>query len=169
MRAPAGLHLDYVSLAEYQAAEWGDVLGVATFSGTRCRVRAPVAEIPVAQVSTPVLPGTGHVFEVWRCNRPATSGQRQRVRFRRTADMLFGCIAVSEAQLAAAAARTDGVRRSRTGHAAGHGALHEATSQAYRESCAAVDAENYPHLLRVWNYLPDLNGYDDDTVGDLPL
>src|SRR5437879_1224986 len=131
--------------------------------------RSPVAEIPVAQVSTPVLPGTGHVFEVWRCNRPATSGQRQRVRFRRTADMLFGCIAVSEAQLAAAAARTDGVRRSRTGHAAGHGALHEATSQAYRESCAAVDAENYPHLLRVWNYLPDLNGYDDDTVGDLPL
>jgi len=90
MRAPAGLHLDYVSLAEYQAAEWGDVLGVATFSGTRDRVGATVAEIPVAEVSTPVLPGTGHVFEVWRCNRPATSGQRQRVRFRRTADMHCG-------------------------------------------------------------------------------
>src|SRR5438046_296447 len=157
MRAPAGLHLDYVSLAEYQAAEWGDVLGVATFSGTRDRVGATVAEIPVAQVSTPVLPGTGHVFEVWRCNRPATSGQRQRVRFRRTADMLFGCIAVSEAQLAAAAAAPDGARCSGAGHAAGHGALHEATSQAYREICAAVDAENYPHLLRVWNYLPDIN------------
>jgi len=157
MRAPAGLHLDYVSLAEYQAAEWGDVLGVATFSGTRDRVGATVAEIPVAQVSTPVLPGTGHVFEVWRCNRPATSGQRQRVRFRRTADMLFGCIAVSEAQLAAAAAGPDRARCSRAGHAAGHGALHEATSQAYREICAAVDAENYPHLLRVWNYLPDIN------------
>jgi chorismate lyase/3-hydroxybenzoate synthase len=146
MRAPAGLHLDYVSLAEYQAAGWGDVLGVATFSGTRDRVGAPVAEIPVARVSTPVLPGTGHVFEVWRCNRPATSGQRQRVRFRRTADMLFGCIAVSEAQLAA-----------------GHGALHEATSQAYREICATLDAESYPHLLRVWNYLPDINRDADGT------
>jgi len=33
MRALAGLHLDYVSLAEYQAARWGDVLGVATFNG----------------------------------------------------------------------------------------------------------------------------------------
>src|SRR5437016_11883460 len=163
MRAPAGLHLDYVSPAEYQAAEWGDVLGVATFSGTRDRVGATVAEIPVAEVSTPVLPGTGHVFEVWRCNRPATSGQRQRVRFRRTADVWVGSTAGSEAQRAAAAAGPDRARCSRAGHAAGHGALHEATSQAYREICAAVDAENYPHLLRVWNYLPDINRDSNGT------
>src|SRR5437762_2404638 len=80
MRAPAGLHLDYVSLAEYQAAEWGDVLGVATFSGTRDRVGATVAEIPVAQVSTPVLPGTGHVFEAWRCNRQFNSARQHALR-----------------------------------------------------------------------------------------
>src|SRR5438046_9879828 len=150
--APAGLDLDYGSLAEYQAAEWGDVLGVATFSGTRDRVGATVAEIPVAQVSTPVLPGTGHVFEVWRCNRPAISGQRQRVRIRRTADMLFGCIAVSEAQLAAAAAAPDGARCNRAGHAAAHGALHEATSQAYREICAAVAGASYPKPARARHY-----------------
>src|SRR5207244_12801101 len=137
--------------------------GVGTLRGTRGRGGATVAEIPVAEVSTPVLPGTGHVFEVWRCNRPATSGQRQRVRFRSTADMLFGCIAVSEAQLAAAAAGPDGARRSRAGHAAGHGALHEATSQAYREICAAVDAEQYPHLLRVCHYLPDVSRDADLT------
>src|SRR5438046_8135811 len=79
MRAPAGLHLDYVSLAEYQAAEWGDVLGVATFSGTRDRVGATVAEIPVAQVSTPGLPGTGLLLEIWRRKARARSrrGPRQ--------------------------------------------------------------------------------------------
>jgi hypothetical protein len=33
MRTPAALHLDYLSLAEYQAAGWSDVLGVATFNG----------------------------------------------------------------------------------------------------------------------------------------
>ncbi|HEY0768543.1 MAG TPA: hypothetical protein VGD47_11350 [Steroidobacteraceae bacterium] len=140
MRAPAGLHLDYVSLAEYQAARWADVLGVATFNGTP-DAAAGVAEIPIAQVRTPVLPGSEHVYEVWRCGRPAASGQRERVRFRRTADMLFGCIAVSEAQFAAPT----------------HSALHQATTQAYREICATLDAENYPHLLRVWNYLPDIN------------
>jgi enamine deaminase RidA (YjgF/YER057c/UK114 family) len=153
MRAPAGLHLDYVSSAEYRAAQWGDVLGVASFSGTPDPLQAAGPEIPVAEVATPVLPDTGRIFEVWRCDRPATSGQRRRVRFRRTPDMLFGCIAVSEAQLAAVGPCT----ASATGHPAAPSALHEATSQAYREICATLDAENYPHLLRVWNYLPDIN------------
>lgn len=145
MRAPAGLRLDYVSLAEYQAAQWGDVLGVATFSGAPGPIEPALPEIPFARVATPVLPDTGHIFEVWRSNRPATSGRRERVRFRRTADTLFGCIAVSETEPTA------------RHHAAGHSALHEATRQAYREICATLDAEGYPHLLRVWNYLPDIN------------
>ena len=70
MRASPGLHLDYVSLAEYQAAQWGDVLGVATFNGAPDSA-AGAAEIPVAQVSTAVLPGSGHVYEVWRCDTPS--------------------------------------------------------------------------------------------------
>ncbi|HXN80401.1 MAG TPA: hypothetical protein VN869_05805 [Steroidobacteraceae bacterium] len=144
MRASPGLHLDYVSLAEYQAARWSDVLGVARFNGAP-DAAAGAAEIPVAQVSTPVLPGAGHVCEVWRCDTPATSGQRHRVRFRGTADVLFGCIAVTEAQ------------DRPPGRGPQHSALQEATTQAYREICATLDAENYPHLLRVWNYLPDIN------------
>ena len=146
MRASAGLHLDYVSLAEYQAARWGDVLGVATFNGAPDSA-AGAAEIPVAQVSTAVLPGSGHVYEVWRCDTPATSGQRHQVRFRGTADMLFGCIALTEAPVATATA----------GRGSQHSPLHQATTQAYREICATLDAENYPYLLRVWNYLPDIN------------
>ena len=141
MRASAGLHLEYVSLAEYQAARWRDVLGVATFNGAADSPTA-AAEIPVAQVSTPVLPGSGQVYEVWRCDTPASSGQRQRVRFRSTADMLFGCIALTEAPEC-------------------H--LHQATTQAYRQICATLDAERYPHLLRVWNYLPDINADSHGT------
>ena len=146
MRASAGLHLDYVSLAEYQAARWGDVLGVATFNGAPDS-EAGAAEIPVAQVSTAVLPGSGHVYEVWRCDTPATSGRRHQVRFRGTADMLFGCIALTEAPVATATA----------GRGSQHSPLHQATTQAYRQICATLDAENYPYLLRVWNYLPDIN------------
>jgi enamine deaminase RidA (YjgF/YER057c/UK114 family) len=69
------------------------------------------------------------------------------VRFRGTADMLFGCIALTEAQVATATA----------GRGSQHSPLHQATTQAYREICATLDAENYPYLLRVWNYLPDIN------------
>jgi chorismate lyase / 3-hydroxybenzoate synthase len=162
MRAPRGLHLDYVSPAEYQAARWADVLGVATFNGRDAHgpstdvpaagvLAAPAAAgngasaIPVAQVSTPVLPAATHVCEVWRCGERAESGQHQGVRFRRTADMLFGCIALSE------------------GRSRAHPTLQEATTHAYREMCATLDAHGYPHLLRVWNYLPDINGDSSGT------
>ena len=143
MRAPAGLQLDYVSLAEYQAARWGDVLGIASFNGTSGGAPGGAAEIPVVQVSTPVLPAAAEVCEVWRCAAPAESGRHDRVRFRRTADMLFGCIAVTES------AAGPGSNR--------HSPLHEATTQMYREICSTVDAQGYPHLLRVWNYVPDIN------------
>lgn len=140
MRAPVGLHLEYVSPAAYQAARWSDVLGIATFNGTRAAAGG-AADVPVAQVSTSVLPGSAHVYEVWRAGEPTEPGRHERVAFRRTADMLFGCIAVDEAEVRAAA----------------HSALHEATAQVYREICATLDTQGCPHLLRVWNYLPDIN------------
>jgi chorismate lyase / 3-hydroxybenzoate synthase len=141
MRAPAGLHLEYVSPAEYQAARWGDVLGVAAFNGTPAAPNGSAADMPLARVSTPVLPAAADVYEVWRAGEPTEAGRHGQVIFRRTADMLFGCIAVDES------AAHDGT----------HTALHEATTQAYREICATLDAQACPHLLRVWNYLPDIN------------
>jgi chorismate lyase / 3-hydroxybenzoate synthase len=147
MRAPAGLHLDYLSPAEYQSAHWADVLGVAAFSGPPAP--APDAgEIPVAEVNTPVLLGTAHVYEVWRSGQPAESGRRNRVRFRRSENLLFGCIALAESEVAPAAPAAAPASPS---------ALHAATEEAYREICATLDALGYPHLLRVWNYLPDIN------------
>jgi chorismate lyase / 3-hydroxybenzoate synthase len=160
MRAPAGLYLDYVSLAEFQAAGWPDVLGVAAFEGRHsleCYAERPLASaaqasavngasaIPVAQVTTPVLPAAAQLCEVWRCGAAARSGRYQHVRFRRTAETLFGCIALPE------------------GQGRGNSALHEATAQVYREICATLDVERYPHLLRVWNYLPDINGNANGT------
>jgi chorismate lyase/3-hydroxybenzoate synthase len=150
MRAPTGLHLDYLSAAECESARWGNVLGVASFTGLPSGI-ARGEGIPVAQVTTPVLAGTAQLYEVWRCDLPATSGQRQGVRFRRSEDTLFGCIAVSEEAEVAVAAAAGGRR------GAVHSALHAAAAQAYREICATLDAERYPHLLRVWNYLPHIN------------
>jgi enamine deaminase RidA (YjgF/YER057c/UK114 family) len=135
MGANHGIQLDYVSLAECEAARWTDVLGVAAYD------RAPAAlrdtDIPLAEIGTPVLTGATDVCEIWRTGERSASGQWSRVRYRRTNQLLFGSLAVPE---------TDG----RTG-------LHEATESAYREIHAAVDAVGYPHLLRVWNYLPEIN------------
>ncbi|MDE2136316.1 MAG: hypothetical protein KGJ68_02680 [Gammaproteobacteria bacterium] len=105
--------------------------------------------IPVAEVNTPLLPGTASVYEVWRSDEPAESGSRNRVRFRRSGNFLFGCIALAESEIAGAPGAPP--------------ALHVATVEAYREICATLDALGYPHLLRVWNYLPDINRDLDGT------
>lgn len=152
MQAPAGLRLDYLSPAEYRAAECAEVLGIATFGGPPAP--APGAgEIPVAEVNTPLLLGTADVYEVWRSGAPAQSGRRNRVRFRRSDNLLFGCIALAESEIGPATPDTP----------AAPSALHAATEEAYREICATLDALGYPHLLRVWNYLPDINRDSDGT------
>jgi chorismate lyase / 3-hydroxybenzoate synthase len=144
LRAPAGLHLAYVSRAE-EAPGWDDVLGIATFSGSP--LLSAAAGVPVAQVNTPILAASAHQYEIWSSGRPAESGQHGRVRFRRTPEMLFGCIALPERDFGGG-----------TGPAGGPtSALHRATEEAYQEICATLEAEGYPHLLRVWNYLADIN------------
>jgi enamine deaminase RidA (YjgF/YER057c/UK114 family) len=140
MRACGGLHLDYVSLAEYQTARWDDVLGVATFQGAPARSSGMDSSgIPVARINTPVLTDEPNMYEVWRCGEAAESGQQDRVSYRRTPDMLFGCITQPEP------------------HGGRQPPLQEATLEAYRQICATLETEKYPHLLRVWNYLPDIN------------
>jgi chorismate lyase / 3-hydroxybenzoate synthase len=155
MNAPAGLRLQYVSPAELRAAGWHDVLGVATFAAAAERDDGGIpAEVPSARINTPVLTATACVHEVWRCAAEATTGQHGRVHFRRSSDTLFGCIAVDELRLPGAAASAAGAVRETP---VAHSTLHAATALAYREICATLDAQGCPHLLRVWNYLPEIN------------
>jgi enamine deaminase RidA (YjgF/YER057c/UK114 family) len=56
------------------------------------------------------------------------------VHYRRGEQILFGCISVTESE-----------------------GLPIATTQAYREIFVTLDELSYPHLLRVWNYLPQIN------------
>jgi enamine deaminase RidA (YjgF/YER057c/UK114 family) len=129
------LHLEYLSPAEFEAARWAGVLGIATFDGSHL-----AAPVPVAEVNTPVLGDAGAVYEVWRTQQEIDSGARGRVRFTRTSDVLFGCIAVPEEERIAESTP-----------------LYEATEQAYREILGTLDALGYPHLVRVWNYVPEIN------------
>ena len=39
----------------------------------------------------------------------------------------------------------------------------ETTARIYRELIATVRSAGYPHLLRIWNYLSDINGGDGDN------
>jgi len=139
MGSRTGLRLDYLSLAEFKAARWAGVMGVASFDGARLGQRD--SDIPVAEINTPVLGAQEVLCEVWRTQQRVEPGTRGRIRYARTADMLFGCIAISESDVAAAQQTP----------------LHEATEQAYREILSTLDALGFPHLVRVWNYFPEIN------------
>jgi chorismate lyase / 3-hydroxybenzoate synthase len=179
MRAPSGLHLDFLSPAECHAARWRDVLGIASFNGTAVDTPTGLGKVPIAQVSMPVLPPATHVCEVWRHEAAGESGDCGRVRFRRSADLLFGCIAVPEREAPAAESTSAesppaeaspaeagpaeagpaeaGLAEARVRTRAGLSPLHAATTELYRQICATLDAYGYPYLVRVWNYVPDIN------------
>lgn len=138
-----GLEVHYLPLGGPEPARWDGVLGVATFDRS---LGAP--DIPIAEVRTPVLGTDGSVCEVWRTREATQSGSHGRVRYRHGAGVLFGCITLPEAQ-------ADDAHPEAT--APEHTALHAATEQGYLEIFATLDALGYPHLLRVWNYLPEIN------------
>lgn len=141
MALETGLQVDYLPLAAHASAQWEGVLGVATFDA-----RAPsaadedVSAIPVAHIRTPVLGSNGEVWEIWRTRQRLESGRRGRVQYRRGDDILFGCTSMLERE-----------------------GLNAATGEAYREIFATLDELAYPYLLRVWNYLPQINVDTDGT------
>ena len=72
MESDSVLKLDYLSLAEFAdrpAAWWQNVLGVAAFDAAA--PNAPVADIPMASVPTPVLGSGAQRYEVWQAPHAA--------------------------------------------------------------------------------------------------
>jgi len=143
MAAAAALQVDYLPLAGHEPARWDGVLGVATFDGITASSLA-ANDIPVADIRTPVLGSGDEVCEIWRTRQRVESGQRGGVRYRHGDEVLFGCISVAESGDPAH------IQGSRSG-------LHAVTERAYHEIFATLDALAYPHLLRVWNYVPQIN------------
>jgi len=145
MALEAGLQVDYLSLAAQASARWEGVLGVAAFDVPPSSP-LPANDVPMVDIRTPVLgstgaPQPGAVCEIWRTHQPMESGQRGRVRYRHSEEVLFGCISMAESEESEAGASI----------------LHTATRDAYSEIFATLDELAYPHLLRVWNYLPQIN------------
>jgi chorismate lyase/3-hydroxybenzoate synthase len=145
MGSDSVLKLDYLSLAELAerpAAWWQNVLGVAAFDAAV--PSAPSAGVPMVSVQTPILGGEARRFEVWQSAQTVQSGAHGRIQYRLSGGIVFGRVSVAESELG-------DIRDNQS-------ALQHATELAYREIFAVIDALAMPHLVRVWNYLPDING-----------
>jgi chorismate lyase/3-hydroxybenzoate synthase len=146
--AVAGVTVDYSSVADLAArpAEWWQsVLGVSGFGGVPS---LEAAGVPLTASFTPQLVAGREMCEVWRVigadqtciTRTAARGP---VHYRFCNDILFGCLQIEE--------------RSVDGCADEAGALLRITELAYQSLFGLLDQTGYRHLVRIWNYIPEIN------------
>lgn len=153
MAAAAKLHIDYPRLADirsHPASWWRDVLAIVHYAAEGEPAALPMADLPAARVMMPVLAGLDGAVEIWRLAGPMSSGEHGRVQYRRSERLLFAALSIAEQEFAAA----DGDSRV-------HG-LRSATRAAYSELFGALTALGFPHPLRIWNVLPEINGQTPD-------
>ena len=101
--------------------------------------------LPCQQLHAPCL--LGEPVEAWFGARPAQAGTRHGVRYRHDGELLFGVIEVVE----------DGAA---LGGSSGP-VMQRAGQQAYESVFKLLAEEGYPHLWRIWNYLPHINQETD--------
>lgn len=97
---------------------------------------------PAIRVASPLLAPAEPWRMRWLAGAKVRSGQTGRVRYRCAGDLLFGSVEVDETAFAA----VDGASP-----------LQQAARAAYGDLFAVLDAEGFPGLVRVWNYLPRIN------------
>jgi chorismate lyase/3-hydroxybenzoate synthase len=146
------LQLEYLSahsVASQPSAWWQGVLGVVGFEK---RPRIDRSRIPVTASMTRSLCATD-LCEVWRVAGPQielASGEsaQTRLQYRHSEDLLFGSLTIAEQAIEACNEA---------------GALLRATEIAYQEIFDVLEETDHRHLIRIWNYLPDINA---QTGGD---
>jgi enamine deaminase RidA (YjgF/YER057c/UK114 family) len=150
----APLLVEYLPREEINALrspERGQLLGVAGFGAVPTLIDA---DIPVSASFTPALAGEDELCEVFRVagSCPVSATLRAgRVSYRVSDDLLFGCLRLHEREFIEPSAAQ-----------ATRQALMRATETAYQEMFALLAKTAQPHLLRIWNYLPDINEVVDD-------
>lgn len=99
-----------------------------------------VAPHPLAWVGMPLLAGDPHV-ELWTSPQPVMTQRIGPLTFARNRELLFGCFSAESP--------------------ADFGVFEARVQEAYARLLTLIDAEGYPHLLRLWNYFPGIGDRHD--------
>jgi len=127
------LQIDYLP-AESAAMLVNDpaVVALIRFADSESSSQAGGAEITVG---LPQL-NTQKWIEVWRTKHPVSWHQQENITFCTAGDMLFGHMLLDED------ASSD---------------IEALSEQAYRSLLDVTEQQGYPHLIRIWNYFPNIN------------
>jgi chorismate lyase / 3-hydroxybenzoate synthase len=163
----AALRLDYLSsdhLASQPASWWQNVLGIVGFE------KPPSFDgvhVPVTASMTPPLRSNDDLCEVWRVAGPPVrlsngAARQGRVHYRYSEELLFGSIIVEERAAEERVLDAEGAVHGDTdGAGVDAGTLSRATETAYQEIFALLKQTEHRHLIRIWNYLPEINRQAD--------
>ena len=96
------------------------------------------ADVPwMSSVNARVLSPAGPMVDVWHAGAQVQSGTTGLVRWRTDGHWLLGAVDLDES--------------------AEHGGLAELSHRTYQNLFEALNQAGCPHLLRLWNYLPQIN------------
>lgn len=132
-----------------------NLLGAVCFTSLPELPTVAASGAPLAQVAMPSLDvsgDAGSACEAWGAGGTVTYGQRNAVRYGHNEEILFGVIQLPETDFDTSAAPD-----------AGKTPLQQAGEAAYRALFELIDALHFPHILRVWNYIADINGSSHGT------
>lgn len=133
--------LDAVPAGKLRDVTENLVLGVQRMGDGDCGLSAA----PMQTIATPILQyDTSPLCDVWLANSPCRRDQIGSAQISYNDEILFGIIEVDETSFAS------------------DSPLRAATDAVYREIFALLDAKNYPHLWRIWNYIPAIH---DEEAG----
>jgi len=144
------LQLEYLSsheVASQSSSWWRGVLGVVGFEKPPSidSAHVPVAHVPVTAGMIRSL-CANDLCEVWRVANPevqlSSGAADARVSYRFSDDLLFGSLTIAEQAIEA--------------HSEA-GALQRATEIAYQEIFDVLNETAHRHLIRIWNYFPEIN------------
>lgn len=91
-------------------------------------------------VALPLLGPEAPVAEVWRSAEPVCNYQDDGLVLRGNSSCVFGHLLIEEEQ---------------------HGGILQASKSAYARILDTLQAHGFPHIIRVWNYFPDINVAED--------
>ncbi len=134
-----------------------NALGTFLFSADAAdkKTSAPCA-IPCMRVALQRLDGDGEICEVWHGSGQPTQGRRGDLHYCHDDEVLFGVIALRERT---DASHTEQISSTGAGTGTGKTPLQQAAESAYRQIFSLLDTMGYPHPLRIWNYIADINGH----------
>jgi chorismate lyase / 3-hydroxybenzoate synthase len=136
------MSLDFVSAVDPVDLDPAFVLGGAFIGVWEWQDATPW---PSQRVHAVLLSPPGPVWhEAWLSDAPVETGEHDGIRWRRTADgLLFGVMHLEDIGVVL----PDGAS-----------ALRQSSELAYTRLFGLLDAQGLPHLWRVWNYIPNING-----------